>query len=218
MRLGPTLIVILGLALERNGQLPIPLVGRLKTAVNLISNNNYEKPTALLTGADTVKCGISEAEAMKSWLGIQLRSDINYILEEQAKNTVENAIYCCDILKNLASQSIDLITNEFHMPRAKCIFEHVLNEKGLRDLRIQCHPADSGHGWGLYRPIDQRPSTTDVRTWHLCERLDWERNALQTLNSYLARYSLPAVPQSRIDRALEELRELNRTSQQQQQI
>jgi DUF218 domain len=129
-------------------------------------------------------------------------------------NTVENALNCVDILKNLEPWNVDLVTNEFHMPRAKCIFEHVLKVKGLSDLVLKCYPANSGHSKGPYRSLHKRPSMTDAKHWRLCERLDWEENALLTLNSYLSRYSLAPVEQSRIDRALEELIELNRTSQQ----
>ena len=118
--------------------------------------------------------------------------------------------------------SVYLVTNEFHAPRARLIFENVLlpslsshndNDNNCDHMHfpfsLVCCPASSGLPCGEYRPVHLRPS--DSNQWRLCERLDWEVSALESINEYLGKYKLGPISQKRIDQALKELRSLNNT-------
>ena len=140
-------------------------------------------------------------------------SNVIIVEESAARNTVENALFCTDMLleTNPMCGCVHVVTNEFHVPRTRAIFECVFQSKNFAPANWTCHAAPSGLATeGQYRPLAERP--TNVTAWRLCERLDWERNAIETLNDYLARYDLPPLPPGRIDSALAELRTMNRTS------
>lgn len=213
-----TAIVILGQALDKpSGNLPRSLIGRLQTGWAIASSLvvDAEAMLILLSGADTSKVGVSEANAMRQYAMENLGECTwgNVILEEEAMNTCENALFCTNILINKAKDCciVHLVTNDFHTPRAKCIFECVFEASHFRHAGLHCHPAPSGHAHGPYRSLSNRPS--DVAEWRLCERLDWEHNAILTLNDYLAGYNLGPLTQDRIDKALTELKAMNESSQ-----
>ena len=203
-------IFILGQVLEESGKLPFSLIARVEKGMQLVRSlilSTEKHPTVFLSGGDTAKRGITEARAMRN--AINSPSSAEYvILEEKATNTVENAINMVRMCEKQRYEFVHLVTNEFHVPRAKCIFECVF-ERYEYDTTLVCHPATSGFVDGPYRHVSNRPTCVDQ--WHLCERLDWEQNALLTLNDYLARYSLGPVNDARIQQALNELRVMNVT-------
>merc|ERR1712060_703045 len=49
-----------------------------------------------------------------------------YELEENSTTTVGNAVWCVPILRRASVTHIDLISSEFHLPRAMYFFEAVL--------------------------------------------------------------------------------------------
>ena len=203
-------IFILGQVLEESGKLPFSLIARVEKGMQLVRSlilSTEKHPMVFLSGGDTAKRGITEARAMRN--AINSPSSAEYVvLEEKATNTVENAINMVRMCENQRYECVHLVTNEFHVPRAKCIFECVF-ERYEYDTTLVCHPATSGFVNGPYRHVNNRPTCVDQ--WHLCERLDWEQNALLTLNDYLACYSLGPVNDERIQQALNELRVMNVT-------
>lgn len=79
------------------------IIERCKTAGSIQKNTNFP---IIVSGADTKKVGISEAEYMKEYL-IQ-NNNINknvIIMEEKADNTVENAINCLQIIQKITKES-----------------------------------------------------------------------------------------------------------------
>jgi hypothetical protein len=214
-------VVVLGQALDR-GTVPRSLAGRLDTAAHLIHEETTARPTSVLvvlSGADTTGAGITEARAMRQYLDRALApaaaAAVTVVEEPAARNTVENALFCTDMLQAInvtcGGGGVNVVTNEFHVPRARAIFECVFHAKRFAPGHWTCVAAPSGLvNNGPYRPLPERPA--DVTAWRLCERLDWECHAIQTLNDYLAKYDLPPLPPARIDSALAELREMNRTS------
>ena len=204
-------VFILGQALEESGRLPRSLLARVNVGMevvrSLLVTEQQQHPIILLSGGDTAKTGITEARAMRNVINTPSADDYVF-LEEKATNTVENAINMVLMCEKQRYDCVHLVTNEFHLPRAKCIFECVF-ERYEYDTILICHPASSGFVDGPYRHVNSRPTCVDQ--WHLCERLDWEQNALLTLNDYLARYSLGPVCYERIQQALTELRVMNET-------
>jgi hypothetical protein len=219
MRFHSTAILILGQALESGRNLSLSLIGRCNLAVNLLQlftkNDDLKKTIVgerhfiILSGGDAKGLGVSEARAMNDFLIEKIPSTWTIILEEKSLNTVENAINCLPFIEEENCGSLHLVTSEFHMPRAKCIFESVFKTYDFNNVELICHSSNSGFDIGNYRALSDRPS--DVNRWRLCERLDFEKNALSSLNEYLNIYSLKPVENARIEVALAELRAMNVT-------
>lgn len=221
MRIPSGIIVVLGEALRlnttTNSYFASPsLLSRVATAARVYR----EKEMPLLcSGGDAVKCGRTEASVMREILQdiLKERSDLDIRVEEDSRNTVENALYCRrkmqadfggEVPENLC---IHLCTSEYHMERAGLIFDTVFQEDNVKFIK---HCADSLHRKGdmSYRKCEDRES--DPGQWLLCERLDWERNAIQTLNDYIStRYGLKKIDQDKIENALANLSRFNETLQ-----
>ena len=71
-------------------------------------------------------------------------SHIAFMLEEDSKTTVENAIYCREIVDGYGCKDVVLVTNEFHMPRAHLIFKSV-----FKSCTIHCIAAQNGLKEGI---------------------------------------------------------------------
>jgi hypothetical protein len=214
--LASTAIVCLGQILYKNGTLPGPLIGRVEQSIDLMrelmenTTNTTDVVHMIYTG------GRSESKSMLDLFNSRIRMirPENKIfetkrvftihLEEQSANTVDNARYCKEIIDCIGCQSIWLVTNEFHMPRAKIIFECIYNNTGIDLL---CCSADSKLSRSCeYRNLCNRPE--DANQWSLNERCDWEVNALNTLNDYLSKYDIGPVSTCRVDSALKEIKTL----------
>jgi len=48
------------------------------------------------------------------------------VVEDQAQNSIENALNCLPILLSSKIQHIVLVTSDYHMPRCRLLFEAVL--------------------------------------------------------------------------------------------
>lgn len=210
MRLKSAAVVVLGQILYPNGTMPGPLVQRVEHSLAVIQHNLTEdKVHVIYSGADAALVGRSEALCMLDHFNssverqnlLSLCLDITKHLEENSKNTVENALNCKPIIECIGCQCVWIVTNEFHMPRTKLIFESVFNST---NIKLMWSSADSQLSRsGEYRALCNRPA--DSNLWSLSERLDWEINALMTLNKYLAKYNLGPISSCRIDVALKEL-------------
>src|SRR3989338_8282774 len=92
-------IVILGQSLNKSdGKVPNSLQFRIDKAVE---EYNKERAPIIVTGADVSQVGRSEAAVGKELLMAQGIPEKDIILEEQAKNTYQNAMFCLPILSNL---------------------------------------------------------------------------------------------------------------------
>ncbi len=81
-------------------------------------------PLILLTGGSDPEHGAtSEAEAMRRFmLDLGIPKQV-ILLEQQSRNTSQNAEYSSEILAKLGINRILLVTSAYHMPRAKGLFE-----------------------------------------------------------------------------------------------
>ena len=195
----------------------------------------------IFSGSDTAQCGITEAAAMEHVYKQLVHpkpipfSTIVVVKEERSKNTIENALYCRDIIKGLITSSRDsnihimLVTSDYHMPRAKLLFEYIccVNNDDSDDddyhhhnntITVTCCPANSLHRRFIensdgvlcsYRPRVDR--SDDSNEWTLSERLDWELNALLSVNSHMGKYGLEAISKDHITRAIQQLKVMNYT-------
>lgn len=121
-------IIILGAGLETNGTMRPKLFARLKKGLKLA--RLYPDSPILLTGGNA-RAGVTEAYMMSRWClrrGIRKR---RLILEDKARDTVENALYCSLILKRLGVTSVTVVTSASHVRRALADFEQACRSRGL---------------------------------------------------------------------------------------
>lgn len=53
------------------------------------------------------------------------------VIEDQAKNTIENALLCLPLLQEQKVTHIVLVTSDYHMPRSRLLFEMTLKGTGI---------------------------------------------------------------------------------------
>ena len=109
--------------------LPASLKSRLDTAISLVAASD---PSALLllTGGDVAGVGCSEARAMHDYYVATTLLPTEVLVEDRSRNTVENALNCKTLLSKLGaveSFNVTVVTNDFHMPRARLVFRAVFN-------------------------------------------------------------------------------------------
>jgi uncharacterized SAM-binding protein YcdF (DUF218 family) len=120
-------IVILGAGLETNGTMKTKLEDRLTQGLRLA--RLYPSAPIILTGGNQ-KNGVTEAYTMSQWLTQRGISRKRLILEDQAKDTVGNALFSSAILQRLRVTHVTLVTSASHMRR------------GLADLEEACLQRD----------------------------------------------------------------------------
>ena len=71
----------------------------------------------------------------------------NLLLDESARNTIENARNTLEIMRKEApgqEMKLYLVTSEFHSPRSEYIFKNVLDSQNASEVALEAYPAPSG--------------------------------------------------------------------------
>jgi uncharacterized SAM-binding protein YcdF (DUF218 family) len=121
-------IVILGAGLETNGTMKAKLEGRLSQGLKFA--RLYPRAPIILTGGNQ-KSGVTEAYTMSQWLQQRGIPRKRLILEDQAKDTVANAIFSSAILKRLRVTHVTLVTSSSHMRRGLADLQEACLQRGL---------------------------------------------------------------------------------------
>lgn len=122
-------IVVLGAGLETNGMVKPKLAGRLDQCLKLA--RMYPRAPIILTGGNQ-KGGVTEAYAMSLWCRHRGISRKRLILEDQAKDTVENALFSTGILQRLGVTHVTLVTSSSHIRRGLADLEEACLQRGLK--------------------------------------------------------------------------------------
>ncbi len=77
-----------------------------------------------ISGGDPMRRGVSEAKVMAFELEQQGVAQEDMILEEESKNTYENAMLSAKLLKQKNIHSAVLVTSGYHLRRAQMLFEN----------------------------------------------------------------------------------------------
>ncbi|MFW6231285.1 MAG: YdcF family protein [Nanoarchaeota archaeon] len=125
MRIG----ILLGGGATPKGKLPLDSRRRADKAYKLLEDKLIDK--LILSGKYSLKkCNKTEAQRYKEYLISKGVKPNKLIMEEQARETIGNAIYTKRLLRKLqADPAIYLITSGFHMDRAQAVFQHVYGRK-----------------------------------------------------------------------------------------
>lgn len=122
-------IVVLGAGLDTNGTMKAKLASRLRQGLKLAVL--YPNAPIILTGGNQ-KRGVTEAYVMSRWF---LRNGIprkRLFLEDQAKDTVGNAVFSLAILQSLDITHVTLVTSASHMRRGLADFQEAGVQRGLK--------------------------------------------------------------------------------------
>lgn len=123
-----SVIVTLGYALGKGGVMEKPLIGRLEQTLKL-AQMNPEVPIIVTGGVQ--QGGVTEGYVMKKWLVEKGISPDRIYIEDQAKDTVGNALYSVKIMKELGAKNLTLISSATHMRRAIAVFKEMSVTEGL---------------------------------------------------------------------------------------
>lgn len=206
-------IVVLGQALFHDGSLRKSLHSRISAGANLWVT--MPESLIVMTGGDVAQTGVSEAIAMKSHLIQLLHNECcesKILLETNSKSTVENAINCRALLEqcNICVGKLHLVTSDFHIPRARCVFQHVFSNSGPKhsgDVEVLCYGADSGLArTSVVRDFSTRPKNID--DWSFIERLDLEKGGILNLVNQFAGHGVGGPSQDKIHQALNDISQL----------
>jgi uncharacterized SAM-binding protein YcdF (DUF218 family) len=121
-------IVTLGYALADDGTMQPTLIKRLEQTLDMAKKN--PKSTIIVTGG-VPKQGVTEGYLMKKWLIAKGIKASRIHIDDQAKDTVGNAIYSTEIMKKLGTKNVTLISSASHIRRGLSIFEEVAAREGL---------------------------------------------------------------------------------------
>jgi vancomycin permeability regulator SanA len=132
-------IVIFGAALETNGTIKVKLISRLQQGYKLAKL--YPKAPIIVSGGNQ-KGGVTEAYIMSQWFLRKGVSSKRLFLEDQARDTVGNALYSAIILKKLGITHVTLVTSYSHIRRALVVLEEACRQRGL-NLQFDALAANS---------------------------------------------------------------------------
>lgn len=121
-------IVTLGYALNDDGTMHEVLIKRLEQTYEAAKVNQNAK--IIVTGG-VQKSGVTESYLMKNWLIEKGVSKDRIIIEDKARDTVENTINSTQILKEHNAKSIILISSASHIRRGMVLFQEAVNNAGL---------------------------------------------------------------------------------------
>ncbi|WP_269411496.1 ElyC/SanA/YdcF family protein [Lentibacillus daqui] len=116
--------VVLGYALSDDGKMEDTLLERLKVAKE--AAEAYPDSKIIVTGG-VPKQGNTEADVMFDWLTEEGIEEDRVIKEDMATDTIENALFSMNIVKEEGVKDITLITSASHMRRALVVFNEINN-------------------------------------------------------------------------------------------
>lgn len=135
-------IIVMGYYLKSNGTMRDELYDRLK--VVLASAEKYPNAYIICTGGGTAseKKNVTEAGQMAKWLRNKGIDKSRIIVEDDARSTIQNAIYSCRLLYTHYPQikSLAVITSDYHIYRS-CLYVHTQSalyayEKGIEPMKV----------------------------------------------------------------------------------
>lgn len=122
-------IVVLGAAVGKDGQPGPRLTARLDSTLKLAR----QKPNALIVvSGGTVTSKFAEGPVMARWLRERGISAKRIRIESKAKHTGDNADLVMPILRKEGIRTATVVTDRFHVPRARFHFRSAGREQGYR--------------------------------------------------------------------------------------
>jgi uncharacterized SAM-binding protein YcdF (DUF218 family) len=164
-------IIVLGSPADADGNPTPTQLARVTEAVR-----EYERgvaPRLILTGGST-RFGFVEAKVMARTAEAQGIPASALLLEDQAKDTIQNACYSTRIMEDHGWHSAEVVSSGFHLPRAGMIFSRL-------PLEWHVHAAPPLEPTSAFRmvvtPLKETLSTVRYLVWaHATERCELPGN------------------------------------------
>lgn len=152
-------IIVLGSPADADGN-PTPIqFARVTEAVH-----EYERgvaPRLILTGGST-RFGYVEADVMARTAQAQGIPESAIFVEDRAQDTIQNACYSDRIMQQHGWHSAEVVSSDFHLPRAAMIFSQL-------PMEWRMHAAPPIWRWSRYRrvvtPMRETLSTVRYLVW-----------------------------------------------------
>ena len=130
-------LILLGGGIDKNGQLPENVLERVKVAGEYLKN--HEETICVVTGGTLKWLPYPEAPEIKRQLVNYGIKPERILVEDQAKDTIQNFQFSCKILAEHEAVSINeilkskiiVVTNFFHLRRA----ERLANRMGFENVK-----------------------------------------------------------------------------------
>lgn len=111
--------VVLGAAVQTRGRPNACLAARVRRAADLYHRGLTRN--LVVTGGDDRGTGLNEAEHMARWLAEQGVPEAAIVQEPRASSTAENIAFSAPILAERGWQSVLLVSDPYHLPRAAAL-------------------------------------------------------------------------------------------------
>ena len=160
-------ISILGIKLNDDGSMNDELISRLNVGLKLA--NTYPNAYLVVTGGPTAKNNpnVTEGGQMANWLLNQGISQERIIVENRAPDTVGNAVYTYEILKEKYPfvDSIILVSSDYHVSRGCLLYYATMMLAALKfngkQLKIVSNAGCKTNNPGY--------ETIALQAWSLCQ-------------------------------------------------
>ena len=118
-------LILLGGGIDKNGNLPKPVLNRVETAASYLQNHN--ETICVVTGGTLKWLPVAEAPQLKKELVQRGISPDRILVEDKALDTIQNFQFSCDLLADFTNKTkgeileskIIVVTNYFHLRRAQ---------------------------------------------------------------------------------------------------
>lgn len=115
-------LIVLGYMTKKDGRPDSRMVASARKTIQLCKKNNYSK--IILTGGPTR--GVPESEIMRIML-FKYLDQKKVIMEKRSRTTVQNALFCWELLKDKKPKNITIVTARYHLPRVRYIFRSMFS-------------------------------------------------------------------------------------------
>ena len=108
-------LIVLGYPPKKDGRPSDILISRVRKAVQLFKKDDYSM--VLLSGGPS-RMKVPEAVVMRVML-LKFIPDDRILVETASRDTMQNAVFCWEILKGKKPKQITIVTSKFHIRRAR---------------------------------------------------------------------------------------------------
>jgi uncharacterized SAM-binding protein YcdF (DUF218 family) len=121
-------IVVLGAGLETNGLAKPKMAARLEQCLKVAKL--YSNAPIILTGGNA-RGGITEAYAMRLWCLSKGLATQRLWIEDESRDTVENALFTSALLEKLSAKEVTVVTSASHLRRGLADLQEACLKRGL---------------------------------------------------------------------------------------
>ncbi|MBU2560912.1 MAG: YdcF family protein [Nanoarchaeota archaeon] len=144
-------LIVLGCSPRPDGRPSDCMIARVRKAVQLYRKNNYSK--VLLSGGPA-RYRVPESVVMRVML-LNFIPHEKILLERHSRDTVHNAVFCWELLKEKKPKNITVVTSEHHMPRTRYIFKRLYSHMGV-SLKFEAAPDTFDPVESVYYRVKER--------------------------------------------------------------